>query len=92
MIDIPLLRTELSFSSFINDLIYCSDGKLAHSINIHRVTTSVCGLGVLIVGKSVIGKLDFTLEFVKNGVRLLMTYHKREKIFRTNFSRKQCGN
>jgi HPr kinase/phosphorylase len=70
-LNIPLLRTELSFSSFISDLIYYLDGKLAPSIKIHGVMTSVYGLGVLIVGKSAIGKSECALELVKNGHKLV---------------------
>ncbi|MDR0820568.1 MAG: HPr(Ser) kinase/phosphatase [Endomicrobium sp.] len=70
-LDIPLLRTELSFSSFISDLIYYLDGKLAPSIKIHGVMTSVYGLGILIVGKSAIGKSECALELVKRGHKLV---------------------
>jgi HPr kinase/phosphorylase len=65
------LRTELSFSSFINDLIYYLDGKFAPSIKIHGVMTSVYGLGILIVGKSAIGKSECALELVKKGHKLV---------------------
>ncbi len=68
---IPLLRTELSFSSFIGDLIYYLDGKLAPSIKIHGAMTSVYGLGILIVGKSAIGKSECALELVKRGHKLI---------------------
>ncbi|OEG70395.1 hypothetical protein ATZ36_04545 [Candidatus Endomicrobiellum trichonymphae] len=70
-LDIPLLRTKLSFSSFISDLIYYLDIKLAPSIKIHGVMTSVYGLGILIVGKSAIGKSECALELVKRGHKLV---------------------
>jgi HPr kinase/phosphorylase len=66
-LDIPLLRTKLSFSSFVSDLIYYLDGKLAPSIKIHGVMANVYGLGILITGKSAIGKSECALELVKRG-------------------------
>ncbi|MDR3330801.1 MAG: HPr(Ser) kinase/phosphatase [Endomicrobium sp.] len=68
---VPLLRTELSSSSFMGDLGYYLDSKLANSIRIHGVMTSVYGLGVLIVGKSAIGKSECALELIKRGHKLV---------------------
>jgi HPr kinase/phosphorylase len=65
------LRTELNSSSFIGDLIYYLDGKLAPSVKIHGVLTNVYGLGVLIVGKAGIGKSECALELVKRGHMLV---------------------
>ncbi|MDR1942431.1 MAG: HPr(Ser) kinase/phosphatase [Endomicrobium sp.] len=70
-LNIPLLRTELNSSSFIGDLIYYLDGKLAPSVKIHGVLTNVYGLGVLIVGKAGIGKSECALELVKRGHMLV---------------------
>lgn len=70
-LDVPLLRTKLKSSSFIGDLSYYLDGKLAPSIKIHGVMTSVYGLGVLLIGKSAIGKSECALELVKRGHKLI---------------------
>ncbi|MCA6070919.1 MAG: HPr(Ser) kinase/phosphatase [Endomicrobium sp.] len=70
-LDIPLLRTELKSSSFIGDLNYYLDDKLAPSIKIHGVMTSIYGLGVLLIGKSAIGKSECALELVKRGHKLV---------------------
>jgi len=70
-LNIPLLRTELRSSSLMGDLFYYLDGKLAPSIKIHGVMTSVYGLGVLIVGNSAIGKSECALELVKRGHKLV---------------------
>jgi len=70
-LNVPLLRTELRSSSLIGDLFYYLDGKLAPSIKIHGVMTSVYSLGVLIVGESAIGKSECALELVKRGHRLV---------------------
>ncbi|MDR3243622.1 MAG: HPr(Ser) kinase/phosphatase [Elusimicrobiota bacterium] len=68
---VPLLRTELASSSFIGDLIYYFDGKLASTIKMHGVLVSVYGLGIFIVGKSGIGKSECALELVKRGHMLI---------------------
>ncbi|MDR1418096.1 MAG: HPr(Ser) kinase/phosphatase [Endomicrobium sp.] len=64
---VPLLSTELRSSTFIGDLAYYLDRKLATSLKIHAVMTNVYGLGVLIVGKSAIGKSECAIELVKRG-------------------------
>jgi HPr kinase/phosphorylase len=64
---IPLLSTELRSSTFVGDLVYYLDRKLAPSLKIHAVMTNIYGLGVLIVGKSAIGKSECAIELVKRG-------------------------
>lgn len=68
---VPLIKTSLNSSSFIGDLIYYLDGKLAPSIKIHGVLTNVYGLGVLIMGKAGIGKSECALELIKRGHMLI---------------------
>jgi HPr kinase/phosphorylase len=70
-LEIPLIKTTLNSSSFIGDLIYYLDGKLAPSIKLHGVLTNVYGLGVLIMGKAGIGKSECALELVKRGHMLV---------------------
>ncbi|MDR1474086.1 MAG: HPr(Ser) kinase/phosphatase [Endomicrobium sp.] len=70
-LDVPLLRTSLRSSSFIGDLNYYLDAKLAPSIKIHGVIVNVYGLGVLIIGKSAIGKSECALELVKRGHKFI---------------------
>lgn len=70
-LEIPLIKTTLNSSSFIGDLIYYLDGKLAPSIKLHGVLTYVYGLGVLIMGKAGIGKSECALELVKRGHMLV---------------------
>lgn len=70
-LDVPLLKTEMGTSSFIGDLIYYLDSKLAPSIKIHGVMTSIYGLGVLITGESAIGKSECALELLKRGHKLV---------------------
>jgi HPr kinase/phosphorylase len=70
-INVPLLKTVLNSSSFISELIFYLDGKLAPNIKIHGVLTNVYGLGVLIMGKAGIGKSECALELVKRGHMLV---------------------
>ncbi len=70
-LEVPLIKTSLNSSSFIGDLIYYLDGKLAPSIKMHGVLTNVYGLGVLIIGKAGIGKSECALELVKRGHMLV---------------------
>jgi HPr kinase/phosphorylase len=70
-LEVPLIKTTLNSSSFIGDLIYYLDGKLAPSIKLHGVLTNVYGLGVLIMGKAGIGKSECALELVKRGHMLV---------------------
>ncbi|MDR1104328.1 MAG: HPr(Ser) kinase/phosphatase [Endomicrobium sp.] len=70
-LDVPLLKTPLTASPFARDLNYYLDNKLAPSIKIHGVMANVYGLGVLIVGKSGIGKSECVLELVKRGHKFI---------------------
>jgi HPr kinase/phosphorylase len=70
-LNVPLLKTHLRASLFISDLNYYLDNKLAPSIKIHGVMVNVYGLGVLIVGKSGIGKSECVLELVKRGHKFI---------------------
>jgi HPr kinase/phosphorylase len=68
---VPLLRTGFRFSSFMSELVYYLDSNLAPSVKIHGVLTNVYGLGVLIIGRSAIGKSECALELVKRGHKLV---------------------
>ncbi|MBS4537411.1 HPr kinase/phosphorylase [Clostridium sp. D2Q-11] len=69
--DRTVLRTSLSTTKFINGLINYLDDMLAPSTTMHGVLVDIYGVGVLIVGKSGVGKSETALELIKRGHRLV---------------------
>ena len=68
---IPLLRTPLSSADLINNLKSFLWSRLCPKTTMHGVLVDVYGIGVLIFGKSGIGKSETALELVMNGHRLV---------------------
>jgi HPr kinase/phosphorylase len=68
---VPLLTTGLRSSLFVELLEKFLANRLARVRSIHGVLTDVFGVGVLIVGKSGIGKSEAALELVMRGHRLV---------------------
>lgn len=68
---IPVLGTEIATSSFMSELIYNLNKKLAPCISIHGVLVDVYGEGLLIMGESGIGKSEAALELIRRGHRLV---------------------
>lgn len=66
-----ILRTELSTTKFINTLINHLDYILAPETTVHGVLIEVYGMGILLMGKSGVGKSETALELVKRGHRLV---------------------
>lgn len=66
-----LARTDMATTRFISRIINYLDEKLAQSISLHGVLVDVYGIGVLINGKSGVGKSETALELVKRGHRLV---------------------
>ena len=69
--NIPLLRTTHITSPFQSDLSRYLGRRLAPSWTIHGVMMDVFGMGVLIGGKSGVGKSECGLELVERGHRLI---------------------
>lgn len=68
---IALLTTSLTSSVFIDRLVkYLEDG-LSPSKTVHGVLMDVLGIGILVTGKSGIGKSECALELVSRGYRLV---------------------
>lgn len=69
--DKTLLTTTSSTSKFMNDYYNFATKKLAPRTSIHGVLIEVYGLGVLLTGKSGIGKSETALDLVSRGHRLI---------------------
>lgn len=69
--NIPLLRTEVSTSSFMSALIAFLNTELAPRITRHGVLVEVYGEGILMLGESGVGKSEAAVELVKRGHRLV---------------------
>ncbi len=68
---IPLMRTNLLTSTFVNRSTRFLEESLADSTCLHGVLLDVFGVGILLVGKSGIGKSECALDLVLRGHRLV---------------------
>ncbi len=68
---VPVLKTLLPTQEFIGKLAYSLEEKLAPSMIFHGVLVEVFGVGVLLEGKSGVGKSETALELVERGHRLV---------------------
>ncbi len=68
---IPLLCTPLQSSTFISLITKFLEEKLLPTTHIHGVLVDVLGVGVLLLGKSGIGKSECALDLVIRGHRLV---------------------
>jgi HPr kinase/phosphorylase len=68
---IPLFRTDLLTTEFIDRVAKFLEWKLAPTTSIHGVMMDVFGVGVLILGKSGIGKSECALDLILRGHRLV---------------------
>lgn len=69
--NIPLLRTTILTSTFINRVTRFLEDQLTASTTIHGVLMDVYGIGILIIGKSGIGKSECALDLILRGHRLV---------------------
>jgi HPr kinase/phosphorylase len=68
---VPLLRSPLLSSIFIDRLNHFLDARFAPRITVHGVMVDVLGVGVLLRGPSGIGKSECALDLVMRGHRLV---------------------
>jgi len=68
---IPLYTTVLTTSVAIEDLTKFLDDRLAPTVRMHGVLMDVLGIGILLKGKSGIGKSECALDLVSCGYRLV---------------------
>lgn len=69
--DRTVMRTKQKTLKFINDTVNYLEELLAPEKTVHGVCVEVFGIGMLIRGKSGIGKSETALELVKRGHRLI---------------------
>ena len=68
---VPVMRTKQKTTRFSGLLTNFLESKLAPTTAIHGVLVDIYGVGVLITGKSGVGKSETALELVKRGHRLV---------------------
>lgn len=68
---VPILRTKQKTTRFSSLLTNFLESKLAPTTALHGVLVDIYGVGVLITGKSGVGKSETALELVKRGHRLV---------------------
>jgi HPr kinase/phosphorylase len=68
---VPLLASSAKSSTTINGIHSVLDDKLAPRTQVHGVFVDVHGVGLLLMGKSGIGKSECALELVQRGHRLI---------------------
>lgn len=69
--DKTVMKTKQKTMKFINDTVSYLEEQLAPEKTVHGVCVEVFGIGMLIRGKSGIGKSETALELVKRGHRLI---------------------
>ncbi len=67
----PLLRTSLPTNKLTTRLINLLEEYLTETTSLHGVLVDVLGIGVLILGKSGVGKSECALDLVAKGYRLV---------------------
>ncbi|MER1999865.1 MAG: HPr(Ser) kinase/phosphatase, partial [Lysinibacillus sp.] len=68
---VPVLKTNLSTTQFSSRLTNFLESKLAPTTAVHGVLVDVYGIGVMLMGKSGVGKSETALELIKKGHRLV---------------------
>jgi HPr kinase/phosphorylase len=68
---VPVMRTPQKTTRFSSRLTNYLESKLAPTTAVHGVLVDIYGIGVLITGKSGVGKSETALELVKRGHRLV---------------------
>ncbi|TPV96750.1 MAG: HPr(Ser) kinase/phosphatase [Myxococcales bacterium FL481] len=68
---IPVMRTPLLTSTFISRVTHHLEDLLSPRASIHGVLVDVLGVGLLIIGRSGVGKSEAALDLVLKGHRLV---------------------
>ncbi|NOX42615.1 MAG: HPr(Ser) kinase/phosphatase [Gammaproteobacteria bacterium] len=67
----PLMSSSIDDQEVINHIAYFLNSVLAEKTTVHGVFMAVAGIGVLLTGKSGIGKSELALELLSRGHRLI---------------------
>jgi HPr kinase/phosphorylase len=68
---VPVLRSSMQSSIFISGVTRFLEDHLAPRANIHGVLVDVLGVGLLLIGRSGVGKSEAALDLVLKGHRLV---------------------
>ncbi|MGE7183750.1 HPr(Ser) kinase/phosphatase [Peribacillus sp. NPDC006672] len=68
---VPVMRSSMKSTRLYSRLTNFLESRLAPTTAVHGVLVDIYGLGVLITGKSGVGKSETALELVKRGHRLV---------------------
>ncbi|WP_409302691.1 HPr(Ser) kinase/phosphatase [Peribacillus sp. SCS-155] len=68
---VPVMRSNMKTTRLVSHLTNFLESKLAPTTAVHGVLIDIYGVGVLITGKSGVGKSETALELVKRGHRLV---------------------
>lgn len=68
---VPVMRSHMKTTRLFSRLTNFLESRLAPTTAVHGVLVDIYGLGVLITGKSGVGKSETALELVKRGHRLV---------------------
>lgn len=66
-----ILESNCITTRFVNKVMNYLDEKLSPEVRLHGVLVDVYGIGILITGKSGVGKSETALELIKRGHRLV---------------------
>ena len=69
--DTPLMRTSLPTDKLTTRVINLLEERLTESRSVHGVLVDVLGIGILIMGKSGVGKSECALDLISKGHRLV---------------------
>lgn len=68
---VPLLRSTLASSELITRISAYLEQRLAPTTTVHGVLMDILGVGLLLIGKSGIGKSECALDLIQRGHRLV---------------------
>jgi HPr kinase/phosphorylase len=68
---VPLLRTSLMTSGFVSRIMRRLEEMLAPRASVHGVLVDVLGVGLLLIGRSGVGKSEAALDLILRGHRLV---------------------